>query len=1236
MKTPMTHLAAHRLAVLTLLPACCALCFIAPAQAQDSALATTQEFDAMLELLLGQKDDAMAIAIARRLDAIQAFVPTAYQLDALTRARARGVSPMVAVLLERELLGLQRERGDWSAGPLGMQGALGEHGCLTDFTMVGPFANDSMEGFFAPLAPETGESGPYPGKIDEVDWRPLPGFANLCVLNIDVAVRPYDQSVVYLASSITMDAKASANLLLGANGSYKVWLNGKLVGQRDEDAGLWLDNDAWSLPLSKGENHLLIKLASDQATGLDLIARVVDRDLKPLRAARIAPVWSGTPVEAGAVPVMGSQGSIARARALALGGITPGAVWGAWLWRKLELRNAATPWRDVADKLDASISSKALSLSPREHILLAELFEEHWRRVEVLERARALYPEDPWVAYTLAREYDEGLTEKRKLQRRVLLEDVLARNPGFTPAVVELAQWWQDQGFSQRALALIKAHATPEHLAAPGLRRAYISALEGVDMEREARQQRELLEADAQVTSNAAWRQVRDAVALGELERALALTRTQRARNPWSRSWTLKEVDLLRAQDKLDEAITLVSAHLEQAPGDVDVWQKKADLLIAKNDRDGAVLALERALASRPQDQDLRDLLSHLLPDADRFHDGWMREDLRELSATTDAGPFHSSTLVDQTIVRVAPNGLAQRVKQVAVRVNSAQGVEDADSIRVSFTQGDERVDVLRVRVLKADGTINEDYDTWGSQDTRKASTTYNDNISMSIRANNVEVGDIVEFRYRVSQIANRNFRGDYFGDIEYVQGVQPIAFGRYAVLYPKKWGQLYFRAPGVPHKRADNATPDARALPAGYNVTSFDMLNVPYVKTDPGQPGYTDVYDYILVSNKKTYNEVGQWWWNLVKEQLIVDENIRETVKKLTRGLTTQEQKVQAIHNYVVQNTRYLHVGLGIHGWKPYRTTTCFRNRYGDCKDKAALLKVMLEEAGVKANLVLVRTRTLGAVDELPASMHIFNHAIAYVPELDLFLDGTAEFNGTRELTSMDQGAQALIVQDGGTTRWVTLPVDAPGVNRITRKMSVDLTGDEPLTTIEIVAHGANAVYMRSSLEDPERRDEVLEKQLASDFPGAELIKATYSDLSKLEQPVSIKVTFRGGQLLRESDGRKFLYPLGERKDLLSAYASQAVRNQDLSIRVPFASETVVTYKVPASAQVGKTPRAKSLKSKFGEVTVEYTTTTKGVVVANVRYSIDVQRISAQDYPEFREFMSEATATLNETIELD
>lgn len=386
------------------------------------------------------------------------------------------------------------------------------------------------------------------------------------------------------------------------------------------------------------------------------------------------------------------------------------------------------------------------------------------------------------------------------------------------------------------------------------------------------------------------------------------------------------------------------------------------------------------------------------------------------------------------------------------------------------------------------------------------------------------------------------------------------------------------------------------------------------------------------MVSNKKTYNEIGKWWWNLIKEQLIVDETIRDKVAELTKGKKTDEEKVEAIHNYVVKNTRYLHVGLGIHGWKPYRTTTCFRNRYGDCKDKAALLKVMLDEAGIPSKMVLVRTRRLGTVENFPASIHIFNHAITYVPSMDLFLDGTAEYNGTTELTPMDQGAQALIVDDGGAAKLVTLPVDDPNDNLLRQELTVDMTGDEPVTEGRLVARGQNAVYYRRSLEDPERRDEIFEKQLAGVYPGAELVSAKYKNLGDLEKPVEISFKFKGGRLQRSNQGRDYIFPYGAPKDLLSAYAKQASRTQDLTVRLPFENHTTMRYRLPATASFEQVPRDTKVESPFGSVTIDFNKESDHLSV-DIRYSIAVQRIEAEDYPKFRKFVSEMTAALNETI---
>jgi hypothetical protein len=341
-----------------------------------------------------------------------------------------------------------------------------------------------------------------------------------------------------------------------------------------------------------------------------------------------------------------------------------------------------------------------------------------------------------------------------------------------------------------------------------------------------------------------------------------------------------------------------------------------------------------------------------------------------------------------------------------------------------------------------------------------------------------------------------------------------------------------------------------------------------------------------------------------------------------------------------VVRNTRYLHLGLGVHGWKPYKTTRAFHNKFGDCKDKASLLKVMLEAAGIPTRLVLVRTRDLGHVDEHPASMHIFNHAINYVPRFDLFLDPTAEFNGTTELTPMDQGAQGLIVRDGGEASFVTLPIDEPEANTLTRRLTVELpenpdAASGAIVRGEFVASGQNAVYYRRSLQDADRRNQIFEKQLADTYSGATLKTATYRDLSDLEAQPQITFEFTGGRFLRGGANNQFVYPYGAERDLLSNYAKQSERQQDLTIRVPFVNDTRVTYELPEGRRFKSVPDSVEMTSDFGSLSIDYQRggENERTLTVDIRYSLAKQRIPVDRYDEFRGFLSKVTDALNRTI---
>jgi transglutaminase-like putative cysteine protease/Tfp pilus assembly protein PilF len=1220
-------------------PLCLALSLAAPttATAQQPALTPGQiEFAAQIKRATSAPKPAVGLAAVAAMERLRSYVPTAWARTQLEPAlvATRTKNPLVHAALARLVTHLARDLQDASVGSDGMRGPVGQLGCLTSFLLVGPMDNTNMEGFATQYGQELGELGPYAGKFGEVDWRPVPaGWHNLCVVTVGALATPAEEAVVYLASQLDAKKARQAKLLLGTGSAYKVWLNGQLVGQRDEGTGFGLDNDAWAISLKAGKNDLLIKLASSGESSVDVSARLVDTKLIPVSDVVQTPFWAGARVQdaPAKLPVADPAGALAQARSLATTGSGEQAVWAAWLWKQLAWRDASTPWRDAAERLALD-----KTVDPLMRSLLASLFEERWRKLELLEQAHTADPDNPWITMRLADALGDGNSEADALRQRALYESILKTNPDYFTAAESLASWYSSRQLANQALAILERHASDAALSAPSFLAALISALDSAGSAKRADALRERLLTIAAASSGARWTLLQRLLSSQrpeDHEAARAWLAELRAQAPWSETWLTMELNQLRQTQGADAAIAQLDQWLAHAPGDLSALRLRAELLVAAGRQDEAAQTMRRVLSLRPQDQDARDYLAYLTPDSQRFHEVWMVQNLRELADKMPAGAFATSTIVDQTVVQVGTNGLAQRVRQRVVRVNRPDGISAASSTRVAFQNGDEEADALLVRVHKPDGAITEDFNSWTSGGSRKANTTYNDTSYLNVHANNVEVGDLVEIRTRLSQVANRNFRGDYFGDLEYVQDTEPIAYARYALIYPKNW-TMYFKHPTNAHSRVDDRMPDGSKPADGMRSTAFELRDVPYVKTDADQPGYTEVYDYILVSNKKTYDEVGQWWWNLVKEQLIVDEPIRTTVQRITKGLKTDDEKVRAIYDYVVKNTRYLHVGLGIHGWKPYRTSSCFRNRYGDCKDKAALLKVMLEEAGVKANLVLVRTRQLGKVAGEPASMHIFNHAITYVPSLDLFLDGTAEFNGTRELTTMDQGALALIVEDGGKTRWVTLPVDKPEQNIMRQTLVVDLSGEQPVVEATAYATGANAVYWRSVFEEVQRRSEALERELAATYPGAHVRQATFSPLRDLERPVELTYSFTGGQFVREAGARRYIYPLGAPKDLLAAYAKQSKRDQDLVLRVPFVNEMTVRYKLPANAAFGALPRGSALTTPFGSFKLDYAMQGAELLVTS-RYSIDRVRITAAEYPAFRQYVSEITAALSATIEV-
>jgi cellulose synthase operon protein C len=674
---------------------------------------------------------------------------------------------------------------------------------------------------------------------------------------------------------------------------------------------------------------------------------------------------------------------------------------------------------------------------------------------------------------------------------------------------------------------------------------------------------------------------------------------------------------------------------LRLLPDDPRLLERQGKLLMRLGRSDEALQRLRRALELQPQNAELRDYLGHQDPSHGPSLAKAHARDPAPLIAEGrrrswgSAGPKgarpSAAVLLDLEVVRVHANGLSETFAQRLVLVLDERGAREQEEQLVRYTPETQSVEVRVARVHRPDGQVVEA----AGRDDRDLSepeySTYYDQRGLELRMPVLKAGDVVELQYALSDVGRRNLFADYFGAVHFLGEDLPRLQSEYVLLTPKDRA-FYFNAPRLPGLgRKEEVVGDVR-------LYRFVARDVPAVEMEAGMPGWSEVTPYVHVSTYRTWDEVAAWYWGLVKEQLVVDAAIKAAVRDAVRGADGERARLAAVHNWVVKRTRYVALDFGIHSYKPYRTTQVLSRKFGDCKDKASLLVVMLGEIGVKAHLVLLRTRRAGDIGSQPASLAIFDHAIAYVPKYDLYLDGTAEFSGTGEVPHADQGVPALILLDG-KGRFLRTPVAPAVANRVTRRMAIRLEPDGSARVEETVrVVGQAAPEWRQHYQSPGQRRERYEKAINGVFPGARVVAVEMPALEDLERPVEARGVVAAPAVARV-DGEGRVVRLGAREsELTRAYARLSQRRFDLLLGYPWEQEEELVYQLPPGWKVRSLPGPREIKCRHGEfrLSVEQR---GGSVHVRYRLAVTRHRFTRVEYQELRAFLVEIDAVLNQGI---
>ena len=125
----------------------------------------------------------------------------------------------------------------------------------------------------------------------------------------------------------------------------------------------------------------------------------------------------------------------------------------------------------------------------------------------------------------------------------------------------------------------------------------------------------------------------------------------------------------------------------------------------------------------------------------------------------------------------------------------------------------------------------------------------------------------------------------------------------------------------------------------------------------------------------------------------LAANSPLRLEASRIAAAQARPLDRASAALRLVQQDVRYIYVGLNGGNLIPASADATWRQRYGDCKGKTALLLALLAQLGIPAEPVLVNsTGTDDGLDQRLPSPQFFDHVLvrAHIDGKPLWLDGT------------------------------------------------------------------------------------------------------------------------------------------------------------------------------------------------------------------------------------------------------
>jgi hypothetical protein len=598
--------------------------------------------------------------------------------------------------------------------------------------------------------------------------------------------------------------------------------------------------------------------------------------------------------------------------------------------------------------------------------------------------------------------------------------------------------------------------------------------------------------------------------------------------------------------------------------------------------------------------------------------------------------------------VTVDTGGKIVRAERYAVRVLKPEGRKEAAAVK-SYTPDTEKVSELRAWVIGPSGQARALGKEYAADLELPGESLYEQVRARSITASR-ECGEGAIFGYE-SVMEERSV----FTQLEWqFQQRLPVLTARYTLHMPAGWELktvMLNRAPMDP--------------PAAGNTAMWELRDLPYLEAEADSPPVTALAPRLAISlfpAAGTHTTLGQTFGNwldvsryasdLQDPQSLPDAAVTARAQALTAGAASEMERIRAIAVYV-QNLRYVSIQMGLGrggGFRPHAASWVFAKGYGDCKDKANLMRAMLRAIGISSYPVLIYASDARYVREEWPSPLQFNHcilaiavsgavsgyAVVRVPATGrlLIFDSTDPHTPLGAIPDDEQSSLALIVA-GSQGALIRMPEAPPDNNRLERTTELQVSVDGSLQgAVTERFFGGMAVRARSQYLENGNGElaKSIERWMAAHVPGASISLAEPSD-NFPDNTFRLAMQFAAPHYAQIMQNRLLIFRPGAVPRSDSVPVTEAERKYPLVVRGETFRETVKA-RLPPGFAIDETPAEARVEGSLG--VFKSTCAAKDDEVTWIRsLCIQAQVIPAARYSEVKSFLRRVAEAEAEPIVL-